>query len=144
MKANLLFLDAKPLQEAPWMKTLWVYDLRTNQHLTLKTHPLRREHLDEFIGCCRPGKRHARVATWTGEPSDGRWRAFDYADLVKRDKANLDIFWLKDKSLEDAGNLPEPDVLAQEILDDLQSAMQQFAAVAAELATPRPREPDAP
>jgi type I restriction enzyme M protein len=136
VKANVLFFDAKPAQEQPWTKTLWVYDLRTNQHFTLKTNPLKREHMDEFIANYRPGKRHLRKPTWSDASPDGRWRSFDYAELVKRDKANLDIFWLKDKSLEDSENLPEPDILAQEILDDLQSAMQQFAAVAAELAAP--------
>lgn len=133
VKANVLFLDAKPAQEAAWTKTLWVYDLRTNQHFTLKNNPLKREHLDDFLTCYRPGKRHERVATWSRETPEGRWRCWDYEELVKRDKTNLDIFWLKDKSLEDAENLPEPDVLAQEILDDLQSAIQQFAAIADEL-----------
>jgi type I restriction enzyme M protein len=64
---------------------------------------------------------------------EGRWRCFTYEELLKRDKLNLDIFWLKDKSLEDSENLPEPDVLAQEIADDLQTALDQFTAIAAEL-----------
>ncbi|MBP6070378.1 MAG: SAM-dependent DNA methyltransferase [Candidatus Accumulibacter sp.] len=133
VKANVLFFDAKPAQEAPWTRKLWVYDLRTNQHFTLKTNPLKREHLDEFIAAYRPGKRHLRKPSWSEATPDGRWREYDYDELGKRDKTNLDIFWLKDKSLEDAANLPEPAVLAQEILDDLQSALQQFAAVASEL-----------
>ena len=65
-------------------------------------------------------------------PADGRWRSFSYEELLKRDKLNLDIFWLRDKSL-DSENLPEPDVLAQEIADDLQTALEQFASIAAEL-----------
>ena len=133
VKAIVLFFDAKPAQESAWTRSLWVYDLRTNQHFTLKTSPLRREHLDEFIAAYRPGKRHLRKPSWSEEAPDGRWRQYAYEDLIKRDKTNLDIFWLKDKSLEDAANLPEPAVLAQEILDDLQSALQQFAAVASEL-----------
>lgn len=79
--------------------------------------------------CFKPGKRHDRKEG----PADGRWRSFSYEELLKRDKLNLDIFWLKDKSLEDSENLPEPDVLAQEIADDLQTALEQFAAIAAEL-----------
>jgi type I restriction enzyme M protein len=129
VKANVLFFDAKPAQEAPWTSRLWVYDLRTNKHFTLKTNPLKRVDLDEFVECFRPGKRHDRKEG----PSDGRWRSFGYDELLKRDKLNLDIFWLKDKSLEDSENLPEPDVLAQEIADDLQTALEQFAAIAAEL-----------
>ena len=131
--ANVLFFDAKGAQEAAWTKRLWVYDLRTNMHFTLKTNSLKRSDLDEFVKCFRPVKRHNRRATWSEKKPEGRWRGFDYEELVKRDKLNLDIFWLKDKSLEDAEDLPEPDVLAQEIADDLQTALDQFTAIAGEL-----------
>ena len=117
-----------------------VEDLASGKHpriITLKTNPLKREHLDEFIAAYRPGKPHLRKPSWSEATPDGRWREYDYDELGKRDKTNLDIFWLKDKSLEDAANLPEPAVLAQEILDDLQSALQQFAAVASELVDKR-------
>jgi len=133
VKANVLFFDAKPAQEAPWTKKLWIYDLRTNMHFTLKTNPLKRSDLDEFVECFKPGKRHEREETWSDVNSEGRWRAFDYEELIKRDKLNLDILWLKDKSLEDSEALPEPDVLAQEIADDLQTALDQFTAIAGEL-----------
>ena len=129
VKANVLFFDAKPAQEAPWTSRLWVYDLRTNMHFTLKTNSLRRADLDEFVACSSPENRHERKE---GGP-ESRWRSFAYEELLKRDKLNLDIFWLRDKSLEDSENLPEPDVLAQEIADDLQTALEQFAAIAAEL-----------
>ncbi len=49
VKANVLFFDAKPAQEKAWTKKLWVYDLRTNMHFTLKTNPLKRADLDEFV-----------------------------------------------------------------------------------------------
>ena len=133
VKANVLFFDAKPAQEAPWTQKLWVYDLRTNMHFTLKTNPLRRRDLDEFVKCYNPANRHRRKPTWSEDNPDGRWRCFDYDELIKRDKANLDIFWLKDKSLEDSEDLPDPDVLAQEIADDLQTALDQFQAIVGEL-----------
>ncbi len=133
VKANVLFFDARPAQEAPWTTRLWVYDLRTNMHFTLKTNSLKRTDLDEFVACYNPENRHERQALWTEANSEGRWRSFSYEELAKRDKLNLDIFWLKDKSLEDSDNLPEPDVLAQEIAEDLQAALDQFTAVAAEL-----------
>ncbi len=136
VKANVLFFDAKPAQEAPWTSRLWVYDLRTNMHFTLKTNPLKRADLDEFVTCYNPAKRNERKQTWSEQNPEGRWRSFSYDELVKRDKLNLDIFWLKDKSLEDSENLPEPDLLAQEIVDDLQTALEQFTAVAAELKSP--------
>lgn len=133
VKANVLFFDAKPAQEAPWTKKLWVYDLRTNMHFTQKTNPLKRSDLDDLVKCFHPENRHERRQTWSEKNLDGRWRSFDYDELSKRDKANLDIFWLKDKSLEDSEDLPDPDVLAQEIADDLQTAAEQFAAIAAAL-----------
>lgn len=83
--------------------------------------------------CFRPDKRHNRRATWSEKKPEGRRRGFDYDELGKRDKLNLDIFWLKDKSLEVAADLPEPDILAQEIADDLQTALDQFTAIAGEL-----------
>ena len=134
VKANVLFFDAKTAQEKAWTSRLWVYDLRTNMHFTLKTNPLKREDLDDFVECYRPGKRHLRKPSWNAEKNpEGRWRSFDYDELVKRDKVNLDIFWLKDTSLEDSDDLPAPDVLAQEIADDLQTALEQFQAIAEKL-----------
>jgi type I restriction enzyme M protein len=81
VKANVLFFDAKPAREKPWTETLWVYDLRTNMHFTLKTKPLRRSDLDEFVQCYRPGKRHLRKPTWGESDPQGRWRAFSYEEL---------------------------------------------------------------
>jgi len=126
VKANVLFFDRKPASETPWTKTLWIYDQRTNQHFTLKTNPLRRSDLDDFVACYHPENRHLRKE---GE----RFRAFPYEDLVKRDKASLDIFWLRDESLADSAELPDPDVIAEEIAEDLQAALDQFAQIAADL-----------
>lgn len=86
-----------------------MYDFRTNQHFTLKTNPLQRGDLDEFVTCYNPANRHGRTPTWSGDTPDGRWRAFTYEELVRRDKASLDIFWLKDEALEESANLPAPD-----------------------------------
>jgi len=133
VKANVLFFDNKPGQDAVWTKKLWIYDLRTNMHFTLKENPLKRADLDDFVACYNPENRHKRTATWSEAKPEGRWRCFEYDELAKRDKLSLDIFWLKDKSLEDSDNLPEPDVLAQEITDDLQTAIDQFATVAGAL-----------
>jgi len=94
------------------MEKLWVYDLRTNIHFTLKSKPLRRPDLGDFVNCFNADNRHRRLETWTEENPEGRWRCFDYEELTKRDKLNLDIFWLKDKNLEDADSLPGLDVLA--------------------------------
>ena len=134
VKANVLFFDRKPAGEKPWTTKLWIYDLRTNMHFTLKTNPLGRSDLDEFVTCYNPENRNKRKATWTEKRSpNGRWRAFDYDEIIKRDKVSLDIFWLKDESLEDSANLPDPDVIAEEIVEDLQAALDQFAAISADL-----------
>jgi type I restriction enzyme M protein len=126
VKANVLFFDRKPASETPWTKTLWIYDLRTNQHFTLKTNPLKREDLDDFVQRYNPENRHDRKEA-------DRFHRFSYDELVKRDKASLDIFWLKDESLEDSANLPDPDVIAAEIVEDLQAALDEFALIASDL-----------
>lgn len=133
VKANVLFFDRKPASEMPWTKTLWIYDLRTNQNFTLKTRQLARQDLDEFVACYNPENRHERQTTWSEANPEGRWRSFTYDELMARDKVNLDIFWLRDESLEDSANLPEPDVLAREIMDELQAALAQFSGIVEDL-----------
>ena len=126
VKANVLFFDRRIASEKPWTKKLWIYDFRTNEHFTLKTNPLRREDLDDFVGCYHASNRHKRKES-------ERFHSFTYDELVKRDKASLDIFWLRDESLEDAANLPAPDVIAAEIVEDLQAALDEFALIATDL-----------
>ena len=152
VKANVLFFDKKPASETPWTKKLWIYDLRTNRHFTLKTDPLKREDLDEFVACyfgtqgvglkadLQQRSRYDRRPTWSAEPDeqaatgpDGRWRSYDYAELVGRDKASLDIFWLKDESLSDSDNLPAPEVIAAQIVEDLEAALEQFREILADM-----------
>ena len=130
----MIFFDRKPAAETPRTKRVWIYDLRTNKHFTLKTAPMKREDLDEFVKLYNPANRHLRKATWSTENPEGRWRAYEYTDLIARDKASLDIFWLKDDSLADSDNLPPPDVIAQEIVEDLEAALEQFRLIAGDLA----------
>ena len=110
-----------------------LYDLRTNKHFTLKTSPLTRADLNEFVDLYQAGNRHQRQSTWSPENTDGRWRAYSYDELVARDKTSLDIFWLKDDSLADSDNLPAPGVIALEIVEDLQAALEQFKLIAADM-----------
>ena len=126
VKANVVFFDRKPAREKPWTETLWIYDLRTNQHFTLKENPLQRSDLDAFVACYNVKNRHERRET-------ERFKPFTYAELTKRDKINLDIFWLKDESLEDSANLPDPHLIALEITQDLEAALEQFATIAEDL-----------
>lgn len=133
VKANVLFFDAKPAREKPWTEKFWVYDFRTNIHFTLKNKTLKRSDLDDFVACYRPENRHKRKPTWDETNQEGRWRCFEYEELARRDKLNLDILWMKDTSLEDSDSLPEPEVLALEIAADLQAAMELFAGIANDL-----------
>lgn len=127
VKANVLFFDKKPAAEQPWTQKLWVYDFRTNMHFTLKQNPLRRADLDDFVTSYLSGKDRAERV------ESERWKSFEYDELVARDKANLDITWLRDESLEDTDNLPAPEVIAREIVEDLTAALVEFEAVAAAL-----------
>ncbi len=126
VKANVMFFDRKPAQEKPWTQKLWIYDLRTNLHFTLKENTLKRSDLDDFVACYNPKNRHERKES-------ERFKGFAYDELVKRDKVNLDIFWLKDDALEESANLPAPEIIAQEITDDLEAALEQFATIAEDL-----------
>ena len=90
-----------------------------------------RADLDDFVACYNPANRQERSET-------ERFRAFSYEELIARDKASLDIFWLRDESLEDSDNLPAPELIAAEIVEDLQAALEQFAEVASSLSTSSP------
>jgi len=125
VKANVLFFDKKPASAQHATETLWVYDLRTNQNFTLRTNPLTRQHLDDFVACYHPENRHLRQES-------ERFHCFSYDELIKRDKLSLDIFWLRDKSLEDANDLPSPDVLIASIIEDLQAAIEQLSTITEE------------
>jgi type I restriction enzyme M protein len=144
VKANVLFFDRKPAQEKPWTEKLWIYDLRTNQHFTLKENTLKRSDLDDFVNCyfgkvplsaggegskgevASSRSRHNRVET-------ERFKSFTYEELIKRDKVNLDIFWLKDEALEESANLPAPELIAADIAADLEAALEQFSTIAEDL-----------
>jgi len=140
VKANVLFFDRKPGSDKPWTKTVWIYDFRTNIHFTLKTKRVARKDLDEFVECYRPGDRHNRKPTWSEKTPEGRWRPYSFEDILARDKVSLDIFWLRDESLEDSANLPEPHELAEEIAEDLRSALGQIESVLGDLAARPARE----
>jgi type I restriction enzyme M protein len=130
VKANVIFFDNREASKHPWTKEVWFYDYRTNIHHTLKRKPLRFEHLADFIACYNLNNRHKREATWDAEKShEGRWRKYTYEELTARDKTNLDVFWLKDKSLTELDNLPEPDDLAEEIIENLEAGLASFRQV---------------
>ncbi|MCO6147909.1 class I SAM-dependent DNA methyltransferase [Flavobacterium sp. NRK1] len=133
VKANVLFFDGRPSSKDPWTKETWIYDYRTNIHHTLKKNPLKLEDLQDFIDCYKPGNIHKREETYSDVNPDGRWRKFTYDEIIARDKTSLDISWLKDKSLADLDNLPDPDVLALEIVENIESGLESFKTIIASL-----------
>lgn len=128
VKANVLLFDTAPAGEKVATEALWVYDFRTNKNFTLRERPLKRADLDDFVACY--GKKHKRHERQESE----RFKRFGYDELAKRDKLNLDIFWLKDASATDPDSLPPPDEVAAEIVNSLELALEKFRSVAAKLA----------
>ena len=92
-----------PPAPIPRHRRVWYYDYRTNVHHTLKQKPLTYAHLEDFVACYNPKNRHVRQETWSEETPEGRWRAYSRDDLLQRDKASLDVFWMKDASMTDSG-----------------------------------------
>ena len=134
VKANVNFFDNREASPDPWTKEGWYYDYRTDIHHTLKKKPMRYEHLSDFIECYNARNRHRRKATWDERDApDSRWRSYGYEELTARDKTSLDVFWLKDKSLIDLDNLPEPDERAEQIIEYLEAGLDSFPEVLAAL-----------
>ena len=133
VKANVIFFDKRPASADAQTKEVWIYDLRTNMHFTLKQNPMKDADLEDFVQCYNPENRHQRKETWSEDNPDGRWRRYSIDDILARDKTSLDIFWIKDKSLADLDNLPSPDVLAADIIENLQSALESFKELQAQL-----------
>ena len=133
VKANVLFFDRKPASPQMQTKEIWVYDFRTNIHFTLKQNPMRDADLEDFVRCYHPENRFDRQETWSEDNPDGRWRRFPVDFFLKRDKTSFDYFWIKDKALADLDNLPDPDVLAADIIENLQSALDSFKELQAQL-----------
>ena len=122
VKANVIFFDNKAAAKTNWTKEVWIYDFRTNMHFTLKTSSLKFEDLQDFVKCYNPSNRFKRKET-------DRFKKFTYDEIIARDKTNLDIFWLKDDSLADMDNLPDPDILAQEIVENLETGLESFKRI---------------
>lgn len=123
VKANVIFFDNKPAAKTAWTKEVWIYDLRTNIHFTLKTQQMRYDYLKDFIISYNSSNRFKRKES-------ERFKKFNYEDISSRDKTNLDIFWLKDESLGDMDNLPDPDILATEIIESIESGLESFKEIA--------------
>jgi len=135
VKANILFFDNKPASPNPWTKEVWYYDYRTNIHHTLKKKTMRLDDLKDFIGCYNPQNRHDRKETLSEDNPEGRWRKITYDEIIARDKTSLDIFWLKDKSLTDLDNLPDPEDLAADIIENIEAGLNSFKEIVSVLET---------
>jgi type I restriction enzyme M protein len=124
VKANVVFFTKGYATEVTW-----IYDGRSNvPGITKKDRPLTREHFAEFIACY--GKDpNGRSVRQPDTSKDDRWRSFSIAEIKERD-FKLDSFkWIKDESLEDADELPEPEELASDAIAELEGAVGELNAV---------------
>lgn len=133
VKANVLFFDKKEASDKARTSKTWIYDMRTNKHFTLKKNSLKAKDTEDFIKCYNPENRHKRKET-------ERFKCFSYEEILKRDKTNLDIFWLRDESLEDPDNLPEPNQIVSSLLEDLESAAGQLKEIQSDFPETRAEE----
>ena len=129
VKANVIFFDKRPASSETQTKAVWIYDFRTNIHFTLKQNPMKESDLDDFVKCYNPQNRFSRNETYSENNPEGRWRKFDISEILERDKTSLDIFWIKDKSLADLDNLPPSSEIAQDIIENIQSALESFKEI---------------
>jgi len=129
VKANVLFFSNKPASKEAWTKDIWFYDYRTKIHHTPKKRTMTMQHLEDFINLYNSENLAKRIETWSEGNKEGRWRKYSYEDIIARDKTSLDIFWIKDKSLTDLDNLPDPDILANEIIENIESGLSSFKEI---------------
>lgn len=129
VKSNVLFFEKKKQSEDNGTKEIWFYDYRTNIHHTPKNNPITFKHLEDFIKNYKIGSESKREESWSINNPIGRWRKYSYEEIIERDKTNLDIFWLKDNNLIDLDNLPEPDILMDDILENMESALATFRTI---------------
>ncbi|WLD24717.1 N-6 DNA methylase [Flavobacterium dauae] len=129
VKSNVLFLEKKKKGRKPLTKDIWFYDYRTNIHHTLKKQVLKYENLIQFVECYLSKDRNKTSESWSTDNPNGRFRKYSYDEIIVRDKTNFDVFWLRDDNYIDLDSLPEPEVLAQEIIDSLESALNSFREV---------------
>lgn len=126
VKSNVLFFEKAKSSKSRGTKEVWFYDYRTNIHHTPKNNPITFAHLQDFVNCYKENKRKEN---WTKENFNGRWRKFSRNEILERDKSNMDIFWLRDENLIDIDNLPDPEVLIDDIIENIESALANFKAV---------------
>lgn len=129
VKSNVLFFEKKKQSEDIGTKEIWFYDYRTNIHHTPKNNPITFKHLLDFIENYKIGSENEREESWSADNLNGRWRKYSYNEIIERDKTNLDIFWLKDDNLIDLDNLPDPEVLIDDIIENIESALANFRTI---------------
>ena len=129
VKANVLFFEKSGSGKGPKTKNIWYYDYRTNIHHTPKKNSLKFENLQEFIKCYNPINISKRKETWGEKTLEGRWRKYSYEEIITRDKTNFDIFWLRDENLIDIENLPQPEFVITDIIENIESALANFKTI---------------
>lgn len=126
VKANVIFFQkGLPTEE------VWIFDARSNvPGVTKKDRPLSKQHFEEFEKCYGKDPNGKSKRTDLGE--EGRFRKFTL-DQIKERQYKLDITWLKDESLEDADDLPDPQILASEAITELEAMVDDLKEILDEL-----------
>ena len=125
-KTNVIFFTKGPATEYTW-----VYDARTNvPAITKKERPLAPEHFAEFERCFGPDP-FGRAPRRPEDSTQERWRRFSLTEVRERDYKFDSLKWLKDESLDDPDDMPEPEELITDALAELTGAMEDLNAVLA-------------
>lgn len=135
VKANVLFFEIGIESKKPATQEIWYYDYRTNIKHSPKRNPLRFENLQSFVELYKSGKRKetwSEITEGSASP-EGRWRKYQYQEIISNEKVNLDITWLRDDNMINLENLPEPEELANDIKENLRAGLESFESVIKEL-----------
>lgn len=134
VKANVVFFEKRPANPLPQTREVWIYDYRTNIRHTLKQQPLTEGSLEDFVKCYADGKLYNRVETFNAETNpNGRWRKFNYDDIVQREKTSLDITWIKQGEDVEEVSLGELLEAIQEKSDNIAKAVTELKTLFAQL-----------
>ena len=129
VKANVLFF-----KKGERTKEVWYYDYRTGIKHTLATKPMLRHHLDDFVTCYSADNLAARQETFDAETNpNGRWRKYDVAELLKRDKTSLDISWIKETDDDDDMTLAEMMSAIKQKSDSISNAVAKLQELMANI-----------
>jgi type I restriction enzyme M protein len=133
IKANVLFFEKPAKPKFTLTSPLWIYDLRTDKRFTLKTSPLEKSDLDDFIACFHAADRTSQKSTWSNDNLNGRWRAYSSDEILSREKLNLDIMWLKSADQQIQIDELSPHTILVSIAENLRQVLDDISELTTNL-----------